>query len=146
MFDQSITKKVILSFTLASLLLVGALAQGDTKPVKPAPTAKPARVDCSTVTDADIVKSIQDKIKADPKFKDQLQQINVSSDGRVVTLDGRVKGKAAKVLIGKYAKSVQCVKSVVNNLSPKLTVGCSSGQKLCGDICISAKSGCNIMN
>lgn len=143
MLNQSITKKVILLFSLASLLLVGALAQGNKKPVKP---AKPAKVDCSTVTDADIVKTIQDKIKADPKFKDQLQQINVSSDGRVVTLDGRVKGEAAKKTVGKYAKSASCVKSVVNNLSTKLKVGCGAGQKLCGDICISSKSGCNIMN
>lgn len=143
MFNQSITKRIILLFSLASLLLVGGLAQGNKKPAKP---AKPAKVDCSTVTDADIVKAIQDKIKADPKFQDQLKQINVSSDGRVVTLDGRVKGNAAKIAIGKYAKSVQCVKSVVNNLSTRLTVGCTSGQKLCGDICISAKSGCNIMD
>ncbi len=143
MLTQSITQKIILLFSLASLLLVGALAQGDKKPAKPAP---PANVDCSTVTDADIVKSIQDKIKADPAFQDQLKQINVSSDGRVVTLDGRVKGNAAKITIGKYAKSVKCVKSVTNNLSPKLKVGCGAGQKLCGDICISAKSGCNIMN
>jgi len=143
MLNQSITKKVILLLSLASLLLVGALAQGDQNPAKP---ASPAKVACSTVTDADIVKSIQDKIKADPSFKEQLQQINVSSDGRVVTLDGRVKGNAAKTTIGKYAKSVKCVKSVKNNLSPKLRVGCGAGQKLCGDICISAKSGCNIMN
>jgi osmotically-inducible protein OsmY len=140
MFNQSITQKVILLFSLTTLLLVGALAQGDKKP------AKPAKVDCSTVTDADIVKSIQDKIKADPTFKDQLQQINVSSDGRVVTLDGRVKGNAAKITVGKYAKSASCVKSVVNNLSTKLKVGCGAGQKLCGDICISSKSGCNIMD
>lgn len=140
---QSLTQKTILLVSLTSLLLVGAFAQGDKKPAKPAP---PAKVDCSTVTDADIVKSIQDKIKADPSFKEQLQQINVSSDGRVVTLDGRVKGEAAKNTIGKYAKSVKCVKRVTNNLSPKLQVGCGAGQKLCGDICISAKSGCNIMN
>lgn len=140
MFNQSITQKAILLFSLATLLLVGALAQGDKKP------AKPAKVDCSTVTDADIVKSIQDKIKADPTFKDQLQQINVSSDGRVVTLDGRVKGNAAKITVGKYAKSASCVKRVVNNLSTKLKVGCGAGQKLCGDICISSKSGCNIMD
>ena len=146
MFNQSITKKVVLLFLLATLLLVGALAQGDKKPAKPAPPAKPAKVDCSAVTDADIVKSIQDKIKADPNLKDQLQQINVSSDGRVVTLDGRVKGNAAKITVGKYAKSTSCVKSVVNNLSTQLIVGCGAGQKLCGDICISAKSGCNPMD
>ncbi|MBS1786667.1 MAG: BON domain-containing protein [Acidobacteria bacterium] len=142
MLTHSIAQKIILLVLLTSLLLVGAFAQGNKKPAKPAP---PAKVDCSTVTDADIVKSIQDKIKADPAFQEQLKQINVSSDGRVVTLEGRVKGNAAKNTIGKYAKSVKCVKRVQNNLSTKLKVGCSAGQKLCGDICISAKSGCNIM-
>ena len=64
MLNKSITKKVILLFSLASLLLVGALAQGNQKPAKPAP---PAKVDCSTVTDADIVKSIRQLSAAPPK-------------------------------------------------------------------------------
>ncbi|MGH9799114.1 MAG: BON domain-containing protein [Blastocatellia bacterium] len=144
MSNQSITKKAIFLLPLAPLLLVGAFAaQGDKKPAKPAP---PAKVDCSAVTDADIVKEIQDKIKADPQFKDQLRQINVRSKGNVVTLEGRVKGPAAKTTAGKYAKVAKCVKKVVNKLGTKLTVGCSPGQKLCGDICIDKDAECNIMN
>lgn len=142
MLTYPIAQKMLLSVLLTSLLVIGAFAQGNKKPAKP---ASPAKADCSTVTDADIVKSIQDKIKADPTFQDQLKQINVSSDGHVVTLEGHVKGNAAKITVGKYAKSVKCVKRVQNNLSTKLKVGCSAGQKLCGDICISSKSGCNIM-
>lgn len=142
MLNQSITKRTIVVLSLSSLLLVGALAaQGGKKPAKPAP---PPPVDCSTVTDADIVKTIQEKIKGDPKFNDQLKQINVSSKNKVVTLNGWVKGQPAKVVVGKYAKA-QCVKSVVNSLGTKLKVGCSPGQKPCGDICIDAKAECNIM-
>ena len=143
MFSQSMTKKAILLLSLSSLLFIGALAQSDKKPAKPAP---PPKVDCSTVTDADIVKAIQEKIKADPKFNDQLRQINVSSKGGKVSLDGWVKGAAAKTTLGKYAKSVKCAKSVANKLGTRLKVGCSPGQKQCGDICIDEKADCNIMN
>ncbi len=147
MSNLSITKRIFIVCSLASLLLIGAMAaQNDKKPAKPAAPAKPAKVDCSTVTDADIVKEIQEKIKADAKFKDQLKQINVSSKDKVVTLNGWVKGQPAKVTVGKYAKAAKCVKSVANNLGTKLKVGCSPGQKPCGDICIDEKSDCNIMN
>jgi len=140
MSTQSFSRKTLMLLSLAALLLAGAFAQGGKKP------AKPAKVDCSAMTDADIVKAIQDKIKADPKFTDQLKQINVSSKNGKVTLDGWVKGAAAKTTVGKYAKSVQCVKAVANNLGTRLKVGCAPGQKLCGDICIDAKAECNIMN
>jgi osmotically-inducible protein OsmY len=146
MSNQVITqkaKKAWILFPLASLLFISAIAaQSDKKPAKPAP---PPRVDCSKVTDADIIKEIQDKIKADPKFKDQLKRINVSSKDKVVTLNGWVKGQAAKNTVGKYAKSATCVKSVVNKLGARLTVGCSPGQKPCGDICIDENADCHVM-
>lgn len=142
MLTQSGIKKLFLLATLASLLLVGAMAQGGKKPA----TSVNVKVDCSTVTDADIVKEVQDKIKADARFKDQLKQINVSAKDKVVTLNGWVKGAAAKAAVGKYAKSARCVKSVKNSLGTRLKVGCGPGQKPCGDICIDEKAECNIMN
>jgi len=143
MSNQSIAKRAVILLSVASLLLVGAFAvQGNQKPAKP---AKPAKADCSAVTDDDIVKAIQDKIKADPQFKDQLLQINVSSEGGAVRLDGWVKGPAAKNAVGKYAKSVQCVKKVANNLGTRLKVGCGPTEKQCGDICIDKTAKCNIM-
>lgn len=143
MSNLSITQRVFIVISLASLLLIGAMAAQNDK--KPAAQAKSAKIDCSTVADADIVKEIQDKIKADPKFKDQLKQVNVSSKDKVVTLNGWVKGQPAKTTVGKYAKA-KCVKSVANKLGTRLTVGCGPGQKPCGDICIDEKSDCNIMN
>ena len=144
MSNQSISKKIFILMPLAFFLLVGAFAaQSNKKAAKPAP---PPKVDCSTITDADIVKAIQDKIKADPKFKKQLKLINVSSKDKVVILNGWVKGQAAKTTVDKYAKSVKCVQSVTNDLKTRLTVGCSPGQKPCGDICIDEKADCNIMN
>lgn len=144
MLNQNKFKKAWLLMPLTLLLLVGALAaQTANKPARPA--AAP-RVDCSAATDADIVKEIQDKLKADPAFKDQLKQINVSSKNRIVTLNGWVKGDKAKLAVGKYARSAKCVKSVVNKLATRLKVGCSPGQKPCGDICIDEKADCNIMN
>ncbi|MDQ3011125.1 MAG: BON domain-containing protein [Acidobacteriota bacterium] len=144
MLNQSTTQRAVIVLLLASLLLISALAaQGNKKPAKP---AAPAKVDCSAVTDADIVKEVQGKIQADVKFKDQLKQINVSSKDRMVTLNGWVKGQPAKTVVGKYAKAAKCVKGVANNLGTRLKVGCSPGQKPCGDICIDEKADCNIMN
>jgi osmotically-inducible protein OsmY len=146
MSNQSITKKVIVLLPLAFLLLFGVLtAQSNKKSAKPAPP----KVDCSAVTDADIVKAIQDKIKANPKFKKQLNLINVSSRDKAVILNGQVKDATAKATVGKYATSAKCVQSVKNDLGlgiRPVTIGCGPGQKLCGDICIDEKADCNIMN
>jgi osmotically-inducible protein OsmY len=140
MSNQSIAQRVIITLSLAALLACAIAAQGDKRP------AKPAKPDCATITDADIVKAIQEKIKANRTFKDQLRQINVSSKGGVVSLRGWVKGVAAKNTVAKYAKSAPCVKSVANHLGTRLMVGCGPGQKQCGDICIDEKDDCNIMN
>jgi osmotically-inducible protein OsmY len=147
MSNQSISKKVIVLLPLAFFLLVGVFAaQSDKKAAKPAPP----KVDCSAVTDADIVKTIQDKIKANPKFKKQLNLINVSSKDKAVILNGRVINKAAIATIGKYATSTKCVQSVKNGIglgaNRPVSASCGPGQKPCGDICIAEKADCNIMN
>jgi osmotically-inducible protein OsmY len=147
MSNQSITRQVIVLLTLAFVLLAGVFAaQSNKKPAKPAPP----KVDCSAVTDADIVKAIQDKIKANPKFKKQLKLINVSSTDKAVILDGRVIDKAAIATIGKYANSAKCVLSVKNNIglgaNRPVSASCGPGQKICGEICIDEKAECNIMN
>ena len=100
MLNQSITTKVkkgIVLLPLASLLMIGALAsQANKKPAKPAP---PVKIDCSTVTDADVVKQILDKIEADAKFKDQLKQINVSRKTKSLPWTDGSKASPPKTLL-----------------------------------------------
>ncbi len=91
---------------------------------------------CAAVTDADIVKAIHEKIKADSRFNDQWKHINVSSKERVVLLNGWVKGQESVKTLGKYARSTECVKDVKNRLSSVRKDGC-------GDICIDEYDECN---
>lgn len=143
MSHKSLVGKTSLIITLALLFAGGALASQGL--AKLSGESQRTTVDCSTTTDADIVKAVQEKIKADPQFNGQWKQINVSAKGRVVTLNGWVKGKAAVSALGKHARAVQCVKKVINKMGSRLTVGCPPGQKLCGDICIEKDADCNLM-
>ena len=111
------------------LLIFSAGAYSQTKP------------DCSTVTDAQIVKQIYDKIMA--KYASQVSHINVRSKDKVVTLEGWVTTKSIKKEIEKWAKKISCVKKVVNTLGTKPT-GCGPGQKQCGETCIPEKETCNL--
>src|SRR5205085_10187031 len=103
-------RRLTLTFTLACVCLFGALvvATAQTRRHR-AHRARAAAVDCATVTDADIVKAIQEKIKADPLYKGQWTHINVSSKERVVSLDGWVAGKGAISRLVRYAKATKCV-------------------------------------
>jgi osmotically-inducible protein OsmY len=142
MANKSLIGKTTLALTLALLLVAGAWAAQGSQRSQPR-GGRRATVDCTPVTDADIVKTIQDKITADRRFNGQWKQINVSAKDGVVTLNGWVKGKAAVTALGQHARAVQCVKKVNNKVAGRLTVGCPPGQKLCGDICIDADSSCN---
>ena len=100
------------------------------------------KVDCTKMSDSDIVKQINAKIKT--KYAGQMIHINVRVAYGVATLEGWVTNKNVKKEIEKWAKKTSCVKSVVNNLSLSIIGGCGPGTKQCGDICISDKETCNI--
>lgn len=143
MSNKSLIGKTSLIITLALLFVAGALASQGL--AKLSGEGQRPTVNCSATTDADLVKAVQEKIKADPQFNGQWKQINVSVKGRVVTLNGWVKGKAAVNALTKHARAVQCVKKVVNKMGSRLTVGCPPGMKLCGDICIEKDADCNLI-
>ena len=111
------------------------------------PSPEPAQRGCRATTDAEIVSAINEKIKADRRFNDQWQHINVSSRERVVTLRGWVEGRVQVRALERYARTTRCVRKVTSKLRPYLsTAGCLPGQKRCGDLCIPQDEDCNIIN
>jgi hypothetical protein len=100
------------------------------------------QTDCTKTTDADLAKSITEKINA--KYPNLSAQVNVHVEKGVVYLEGWVANKNARKDIEKIAKSTSCVKKVRNNLKKAIIVGCGAGSKPCGDICIPINQTCNI--
>ena len=132
-----------------SLFLCGAAVKTDValaQTPSQTPSPRQAQTPCKSMTDAQIVAAVQEKIKADKRFDDQWRHINVSSRNRIVTLSGWVKGRAQANDLIKYARTTVCVRKVLSNrLRPFRTVGCPTGTKRCGDICIDRNQDCNLI-
>lgn len=130
------------------LFLCGAFAMvsfGSAKVPTAALSLEGLQRDCAATTDAELVAAVQAKIKADKRFTNQWKHINVSSSNRVVTISGWVNGKVQLNDLLKFARTTKCVKKVVSKAGSHLMVGCSAGQKACGDICIDKSEQCNLM-
>jgi osmotically-inducible protein OsmY len=140
-------RRLTLVFTLACVCVFSALvvATARTPQRRRAARARPVAVDCSTMTDADIVTAIQAKIKADSRYTGQWTHINVSSRERAVTLEGWIAGKGAIPRLVSYAKQTKCVARVQSRLGAYKSVGCGRNEKPCGDGCIAKDSDCNAM-
>ncbi|MFL6208206.1 MAG: BON domain-containing protein [Pyrinomonadaceae bacterium] len=141
-------RRLTLAFMLACVCIFSALAVATarTPQRRRAARARPAAVDCSTMTDADIVTAIQAKIKADNRYTGQWAHINVSSRERVVRLEGWIVGKGAIPRLVSYAKRTKCVARVENRLHPHKSVGCGPNEKPCGDGCVERASDCNAIS
>ena len=133
--------KSLLQLSTLSLALLLTLAFSVGQPT--AAQQKPAKMDCATATEADIAKSIYEKISV--KYANQKNHVNVSFKAGVVTLRGWVTTAAAKRAIEKFAKQTSCVKSVTSKLAVGAKTGCGPGMKKCGDICIPDDENCNIL-
>ena len=133
--------KSLLHLSTMSLALLLTLAFSVGQPATAQQT--PAKMDCATATEADIAKSIYEKISV--KYADQKKHVNVSFKAGVVTLRGWVTTAAAKKAIVKFAKQTGCVKSVMSKLGVGAKTGCGPGMQKCGDICIPADETCNIL-
>jgi osmotically-inducible protein OsmY len=129
--------KILKLLPATSLLLVLMIATMTTR------SANAPQTDCSTVTDADIVKAVQQKIKEDPQLEAQWKQFNITSKDKVVLLRGWVKGEEAVKTMGKYARQTACVAKVNNRLMSVKADGCGRLQQRCGDICIGSGEQCN---
>ena len=139
---------LVLSVVLLLCISAAMTDVGLAKTPSATPSPEPAQRGCRATTDAEIVAAIHEKIKADRRFNDQWQHINVSSRDRVVKLRGWVEGRAQVRALTRYASTTRCVRRVINkNLRHFLsTAGCLPGQKRCGDLCIPQDEDCNIIN
>lgn len=127
MKNQSVLRIALMAFSLVLMLSLSGFAQ---------------KTDCSITTGDQIVDSIYAKFKR--KYESQLEHVNVRIKDGVVTLEGWVTTKSAKKDMEKWAKSIKCVKSVVNKLGVGVGGGCGPGEKPCGTICIPEEEKCNI--
>lgn len=140
MSKKSIAKLSTIASALTLFFLISVFA----KPVARMSPSTPQKTDCSQTTDADIVKTLYDKIKADSDLSTQLSHINFSVKDKTVIIEGWVAGKDRKKAVEKLVKNTECVKKVKNKLFTYLTTGCSQGQKQCGEICIDKNSECTV--
>ena len=120
-------KMTLAVFGLVLLCSIGASAQ---------------KTDCSTRTDAEIVKAIYDKMEA--KHSGEVIHVNVVVKSDVVTLQGWATTKKARNKIEKIAKKTSCDKRVINQLEIGGSGGCNAGYKKCGGACIPDSETCNI--
>lgn len=102
-------KRILIS--LLALTLASSAVFAQNKNAKPA-KAKPAAVDCSKTTDAQITDNVKAKFATTPSLKDQT--INVATSAGVVTLTGKVKNSSVKGVATRMARGVACVKKVDN--------------------------------
>lgn len=128
MTRKSIMKTALALFALLLLSNVAVSAQ---------------KTACPNPADADIVKTIYDRMKKKTKLDQQIMQVNVTSRDGVVTLKGWARSPKDKKEIEKIARKMNCGKAVVNELADG-PMGCSPGQKRCGTICIPQEEICNI--
>jgi hypothetical protein len=137
---KSIAKLLIVAFAAMSFLSGHALAG---PVVKKSPPVAP-KPDCSQTTDADLVKTLYDKLKANTELGSYARQVNFSVKDRVVTIEGWVAGKKRRKAVEKLVKKTGCVKKVQSRLLEQAPTQCPPGQKRCGEICIDEKSDCTI--
>jgi len=145
MLKKSTARIIAIAFVLILFSSFDALAANGDKKTKARKT-NTSQTNCSTTTNADIVKAIQEQLAADSAIKDQMRHVNVSVKKRVVTLEGWLDGKDSVAKAKTLAKGTKCVKKVISKLKERGGGSCGPGQKPCGDTCIDRRSECNILN
>jgi len=116
----------ILIAGLLLMLMSGAAFAQNSNAAKPKKAKAPA-VDCSTVDDAALAKTVNDRLAATPSLKGQA--ITAAASGGAVTLTGKVKTAGNKGTATRVAKAVKCVKSVTNNLEVEVKTAVPKGNK-----------------
>jgi len=139
MSKKSVAKFTTLVFSVSLLFSIYALAN---HVVSNSPATPAQKTDCKQISDADLTKTLYDKIKADKDLSSILPQINFSVTDKKVIIEGWVAGKSRRKAIENLVKKTECVKKVKNDLKEYLNTGCAQGQKPCGEICIDRASTC----
>ncbi|HRI02377.1 MAG TPA: BON domain-containing protein [Pyrinomonadaceae bacterium] len=118
--------------------------------------SSPAFGQCEKNADSQIVAAIYADIKADKGLAAQISHINVISTSGAVKLQGWADDQSSYDKVNDIALKTTCVKLVnVNSFAetPPAAgdrmrsgggVGCASGTKPCGDICIPEGDACNL--
>ena len=107
-------KRILALFCATLVLAGGALAQNSNSAKKP-PKPKPAVIDCSKVSDADITADVKAKLEKAPSLKGLA--IDVATSAGVVTLTGTVNKPTQKGTATRVAKLGKCAKKVDNKLT-----------------------------
>lgn len=110
--------------------------------------------DCSTTTDAQLVTTIYDQVKADKVLGPQISHIIIGSVNRFVKLQGWTDSKNDYDRLQDLVSKVPCVVAINVNrfeetppppnspLRPQPS-GCGPGMKACGDVCIPEGDACS---
>lgn len=139
--EKNMTKKITsVFFTFVFLLTINAIAFGQ----------------CEKNADSQIVAAIYADIKADKGLTAQISHINVISTSGAVKLQGWADDQSSYDKVNDIALQTTCVKLVnVNSFAETPPpagdrmrsgggMGCASGTKPCGDICIPEGDACNL--
>ncbi len=143
MFKKSTARIVLAAFVPMLFLSVNTFASKCFTPEKVRKT-QTSRTNCSRTTDADLVKTIKEKLEADAKIQSQMTHVNVSVKNKTVRLEGWLNGGVLVARAISITKQTKCVRKVTSNLRTRGGGSCGPGQQACGDICIDKKSQCNI--
>ncbi len=144
MLKKSTARIVLLAFVPMLFLSVNAFASNCFKPGGKAGKIQTSRANCSRTTDEDLVKTIKEKLEADPKISSQMSHINVSVKNKTVKLEGWLNGGVSVAKAVSIATKTKCVRRVISKLKPRGGSSCGPGQQPCGDTCIDKNSECTI--
>lgn len=110
--------------------------------------------DCSATSDAELVTTISDKVKADRVLGPQISHIIIGSVNRFIKLQGWTESKSDYERLHDLVLKVPCVMAINVNrfeetpppanspLRPQPS-GCGPGMKACGDVCIPENDSCS---
>ena len=116
----------------------------ETKCVRKVKSSVKVGVDCSKLTDKEIVKAIYMKLLE--KYPD-LDHMALTLEDGTLTIHGWVANKKQRKniekIIKRYMKDTKCIKVIVNNLTIGISGGCSGKQIECNGVCIPQNQICH---
>jgi|GEM_PF-5271036 len=141
MTKRSMAKWVTI-ICLWSLFVVVGASPAQKKSTQGGGKPKAGVGDCAHVDDATLAANVKDAISKNSQL--QRMDIRVATKNRIVTLTGVVSINTKKQLAGNVAKSVACVKSVVNKIKVSIVLGCDppAQECCCDNTCICVDGPC----
>ena len=153
MSRRSTARTLVLVFSLALAFVVGSFAA--TPLPAPQPNPDPQKADCSTATDADILKAVIENINKRFKAEEGKSQLHftVSCKNGVVEIMGDAHGinrkdpRGVRTIVTTVAQKTSCVKKVVTKrFTHEHPIKCAKTEKPCNGGCIDQAAECNPLN